>query len=188
MLQCLYMNSYIDESGDTGKSKKSSKYFILTAFIIEEKYATKLQKDIKKYLRSLFKLNKKRPHYFHAYKETEQTKLNLLKIINKYEHIIKFKLIKKSDAGVNYEKEIISFIKSFEDTIINITLSKYDTRKSVNKNILNADHKINVDIQENSENSLLQVADLFSWIIFNKYEFSKDQYFKYIKSMEKQNP
>lgn len=183
----LNMNAYIDESGDLGVSNKSSKYFILTAFIISEKDAEKLEKEMRKYLRSLFKIHKKRSHYFHAYKENRQTKMNLLKIINKYSYDIKFSLVKKGIRNPIYEKEISVFINNISNNLDRITLSKYETRKNINQNILTLKEEEFIRIEENSKNFLLQVADLFSWIVFNKYEFGKDEYFKCIKSIEKQN-
>ena len=182
------MNCYIDESGDTGFSKKSTKNFILTGFVISESDSEKLSKDIKKYFRKIIKIYKNRPHFFHAYKETDKTRSDLLKIINKHEYKVLYSVIKKKDKKVDYAEEINKFISRLDKEVINICISKYDTRKSVEVKIIASNKSRNISFELSRTNNLLQVADLFSWIIFNKYELGKEEFYKSIVTPERQNP
>ena len=72
------MYAYIDESGDTGLTPKSSKFFTMTAVVVNDNL--KLERDTRKYMLSLLKINKNRPKYFHAYKESIKTKKKLVEL------------------------------------------------------------------------------------------------------------
>jgi hypothetical protein len=184
------MHAYIDESGDTGNSEKSTKYFILTAFIIQDLHIKNLEKDISKYLVKLVKVNKKRLHYFHAYKERDKTKKDLLNIIHKYDCKIVYRIFDKSrnTSKINYSDALGLFIKNLNSEIKDISVSRYDTRKSILELIKNNNQGVDIEFKANSSNFLLQVADLFSWIIFQNYEKYKNEYFEMCKNIEKQNP
>ncbi len=184
------MHAYIDESGDTGNSEKSTKYFILTAFIVHDIQVKSLEKEIKKYLIKLLKVHKNRPHYFHAYKEQEKTKKDLLSIIHNYECKVVYRVFKKDliNSKINYSNSVNLFIKSLDIEIRNIYISRYDTRKSVLDFIKQENKKIDIQFKANPSDLLLQVSDLFSWIIFQNYEKGKKEYFEACKNIEKQNP
>ncbi len=69
------MYIYIDESGDTGYTKKSTKYFILTAVIIDNPFVlNRIVGDIHK-----FKINKKKTNMIHSNTENYIVKNKLIK-------------------------------------------------------------------------------------------------------------
>ena len=89
------MYAYIDESGDTGLTPKSSKFFTMTAVVVNDNL--KLERDIRKYMLSLLKINKSRPRYFHAYKESIRTKKKLIELsIKNNAKVISFVYSKKT--------------------------------------------------------------------------------------------
>lgn len=65
-----YLYACIDESGDTGYTKKSSRYFIVTAVLTDDIIKLRrIAKDIHKY-----KIDKRKASTLHAYKETKIVK------------------------------------------------------------------------------------------------------------------
>ena len=72
---------YIDESGDTGYTKKSTRYFILTAVIVGDPFVLRrIAKNVYK-----TKIDKKSNGILHAYMETNKVRskiINNIKDIN----------------------------------------------------------------------------------------------------------
>ena len=69
------MDIYIDESGDTGYTKKSTRYFILTAVIVDDPFVLRrIAKSVHK-----GKRDKKKANILHAYSEIDSTKNKLIK-------------------------------------------------------------------------------------------------------------
>ncbi len=182
------MNVYVDESGDMGYTNKSSRFFVLTCFCISEFENDKLEKDVKKYLSKLIRSNKKRIHYFHAYKESDKTKKDLINIINIYDYEVKYFVLEKNKYRKAYKDFILDSLSNINQKVNKITLSKYETRRSVNDELLNYSKNQNMEIKLTSQSILLQVADLFSWVIFQKIEKGNSEYFNLCKSFTKQNP
>ena len=67
----------------------------MTAVIVNDNL--KLERDIRKYMLSLLKINKSRPRYFHAYKESIRTKKKLIELsIKNNAKVISFVYSKKT--------------------------------------------------------------------------------------------
>lgn len=179
--------AFVDESGVTGFTKKSSKYFNLTAFLTKDFEG--LQKKVKKFLKKLFLKNKKRPHYFHASQEEKKDILSFIKIIKESDCRI-ICLVCKKKSFFDYKVYMTDFVRNLPDHRKNVVISKYDTRKSVQQFIIENNRSREVSFQINQDNLLLQVADLVSWSIYRFYEFGDSEYFDLIKELVqiKQNP
>jgi hypothetical protein len=105
---------FIDESGDLGfnfNQQKTSRYFIITALLIDKKNS--IEKLIKKIFRS-FSKKERMSHsgILHAYKETSKTKLKLLRsFVEKIKVLLLlFILIKRVFIFQNFMMKNIYFI------------------------------------------------------------------------------
>ncbi len=71
------MYAYIDESGDTGYTKKSTRYFILTAVVADDPFMLRrIAKNVHSY-----NLNKKKLSILHANKESKNVKNKFIKYV-----------------------------------------------------------------------------------------------------------
>jgi Protein of unknown function (DUF3800) len=182
------MYAFIDESGDTGYTKKSSKYFIVACIILKDKrYA---ENKIKKLIAKLLVLNKKNLGFLHAYKETEQTRTKILKLIldldcKIYLHINK----KKNNNNIYLEslKSLINIIVTKED-LNEIFVASYDQRKSIKLDILNSFPKTKIFFTTPEDEKCIQLADFISWATFQKFENNNDVFFKEYEKLIQQNP
>ena len=170
------MHAYIDESGDTGYKKKSSRYFILTSVIVDDVFVLRrIAKDIHK-----FKID--RSINFHAHKENKVVK-------NKLAH----KIIENSimcvvyvfDKNKHFTKDVYRYTleelaKYFqENNIKNVIIARKDVRKYYNKKILDMyfEYGLNAHFSEPNKEKSLQIADFYSWCIFSNFEQNVPEYF-----------
>ena len=179
--------AFIDESGVTGFTKKSSKYFNITAFLTKDFEG--FQKKVKKFLKKLFSKNKKRPHYIHASQEEKKDILALIKILKENSFKVICTVCKKKDF-FDYKTNMANFVRNLPNECREVVISKYDTRKSVQEYIISSNQERKVAFQINQDNVLLQIADLVSWSIYRFYEFGDAEYFDLITEFVqiKQNP
>lgn len=191
---------FIDESGDLGTKKSSSKYFVMVAIKVED--YKKLDRIISK-TRRITKKN--------------IITLNEIKGSNLPKHL-KIKIFDKLD-NVNYETSIIVFEKinryKVSDGYDNIKL--YDTLASELAKLLNITNAtfIFIDKSKNKEEEIiefdkkflenlpnfkrfpikikhvdsfnykgLQIADLISWAVFQSAEYKNDEFIDLIKNKE----
>ncbi len=182
------MHAFIDESGDTGVSKKSSKYFVLTAVFCANK--SKLEKDIKKYLRKLLKINKNRSHYFHAYKETDKVKSKIIDVSLENECRALVFIIDKKVKNL-YKVSLNKILKELvKKGVTDVIISNYDTTKNLVKFIKEENKKLTISFSLGQSNLGLQVADCYSFIIFSKLKNGESELFEKFKDRieTKQNP
>lgn len=170
------MYAYIDESGDTGYTKKSSRYFILTAVIVEDmSILRRIAKDIHS-----FKID--RAISFHAHKESYVVKNKLAQkiiqsrvvcvvyVFDKQEHYSK-------DVYMHALNQLAIYFK--DNDVKNITISRKETRKFYNKGILDmySLYGLNASFSEPNREKSLQIADFYSWAIFSFFEHGMSEYF-----------
>lgn len=177
------MYVFIDESGDTGYSKKSTRYFILTAVIVEDIFTLRrIAKNVHKY-----KIDKKKNNILHAYDETNRVKNKLTREINNIDiGCIVFVLDKRDKFIVDpymylLKKIAVHFSESYN---FYITLAKRDTRKSYNRNIsrLFNSYSLNLVLSDPVSEKSLQIADFYSWVIFSYLENANSEYFLKLNS------
>lgn len=172
------MYVYIDESGDTGYTKKSTKYFILTAVVVEDLFVLRrIAKNVHK-----GKRDKKKANILHAYSEIDYIKNKLIKNLIYVDiqcFVIKIKKTNKviPDIYLFALKKIAEYFKSCN--IIEITIARKDTRKHYNKSIINMfkGYGINVLFSDMLSEKALQIADFYSWCIFSHLEHNNSDYF-----------
>lgn len=178
------MHIYIDESGDTGYTKKSTKYFILTAVVIDNPFVlNRIVKSIHK-----FKINKKKTNIIHSNAESYIVKNKLIKKLLALNHVsckcFVFDKMKTKEIDLYiYGLTLIS--EYFSNTVVNnIIIARKDTRSSYNDKILSMFSKNNqkVHFSYPTIEKPLQIADFYSWSIFSYLEHNDSQYFTKLKN------
>jgi Protein of unknown function (DUF3800) len=168
--------TYIDESGDTGYKKKSSRYFILTSVIVDDIFLLRrIAKDIHK-----FKID--RSVNFHAHKEGKIVKNKLVqKIIESSIQCVAYVFDKDKqltkDVYMYTLEELAKYFK--ENNIKNVIIARKDVRKHYNKKILEMylQYGLNASFSEPNKEKSLQIADFYSWCIFSNFEHDLPEYF-----------
>lgn len=169
---------YIDESGDTGYTPKSTRFFIVTALYVYDVVAVRrLARDIHK-----GKRNKNKANQLHAHKESDQTRKKILEKVRKLQiqcivSIIDKTLIITEDPYLYTLEKIAKYLHT--KNISNITLAKRDTRKKYNTNLINLFFTYNISVTLTSpiEEKALQIADFYSWIMFSHLEHDKSYFY-----------
>lgn len=173
----------IDESGDTGSSSKSSKYFVVCAVVVDNlDTLRRLARDIhrKKY-------NKKKGNILHAYAESPELRNKIVKKLNLLNIRCVACVIKKDkntieDIYIRATKNLASYFDGQDVEVI--IVAKRDTRKSYNNNILDIykEHNIKAVFSDPSKDKSLQIADFYSWSVYSHFEKSNSIYFNKLLS------
>ena len=176
------MHAYIDESGDVGYTKKSTRYFILTAVISDDLFM--LRRIAKKVYKS--KVGKKKSNILHAYRETKAIKNRLVREISHRPVMCIAWVLDKNNISVHdpYMWVIDKIVNHLKNTHIqNIILSRRDTRKNYNNQIIKKfeSRGIQVFFSDPSSEKALQIADFYSWSIFSSIEYGFHEYFDLLK-------
>ena len=196
------MNIYMDESGNLGRSEKSSKYFLIALL------ATRNHKAIDNCIKRIRqrKLKKK-------FKDVPELKFNnsdeiirkaVLKCISNREADIYYILLDKrkifrESAKAEFYTYLTGFLihrilEEIEDIelIVDKSLGKekrdefnaYVRDKILDK--LKSKIKITVEHKDSKEDKCIQAADFVSGAIFSKYEFDSDIYYNIIQNKIRQ--
>lgn len=201
IIQVLKMSFvYIDESGDLGTKKTSSKYFIIAAIKVED--SKKLEKIIKKTRR----LSRKKMITSNEIKGGNlpyDLKIKILKKLNNigYEvFIIVFD--KKNRYKIGYEhdnKETYDILASKLAKLINIdkptfifidkSKNKLEEINNFNELFLNnlnniQKQPIKIEHADSMHYKGLQMADLISWSTFQNFENENPEFLDMIKNKE----
>ena len=196
---------FLDESGDLGfKSKKSSRYFIITCLFTENK--RQIEKIVKKTHAQLNRKLKKKTGILHASKEKPITRKRLLKALSRSTSLLMTIYLnkKKVYTKLRNEKQILyNFVTNIlldriyskkivsTKNVIFLIASKRETNKFLNNNFksyLNNQvrnrHKANMEILIKTpyEEKSLQATDFVSWAIFRRYELGDNLYYEIIKN------
>lgn len=176
------MYAYIDESGDTGYKKKSSRYFVLTSVIVDDVFVLRrIARDIHK-----FKID--RSVNFHTHKESKIVKSKLAEKIIENDIIC---VVCVFDKGNDFAKDVYKYTleelaKYFKEyNIKNITIARKDVRKHYNKNIVEmySLYGLNASFSEPNKEKSLQIADFYSWCIFSNFEHDLPEYFTKLQNL-----
>lgn len=194
---------FLDESGDLGFSKKSSRWFILT--IVLTSSHRKIEKCIKKVHRGLKKKYKK-VRELHAYHTDAVTKKRALRslagtddlkvfciVLNKKKVYVDLR--KQKNYLYNYTANILldrlhnkNVLKS--NNKIEIVIDQRETNKFLKSNFENylknnlakkGNSNFDIKIKPSHAEKCLQAVDFISWAIFRKYERSDYEYYEIIK-------
>jgi hypothetical protein len=177
-------NIYIDESGDTGYTKKSTRYFILTAVIVEDGLI--LERIVKKIHKT--KLDKNKGGILHAYKESVFTKNRFVnKLFDFNVRCFVFVLDKNNkyvdDVYLYSLKNVLKYC--IKNNFNSIVIARKDIRKFYNKNIIDMfwQNNIKMNFSIHEKDKALQAADFYSWIIFVYLEKGESFYFDKLKHL-----
>lgn len=194
---------FLDESGDLGFKKSSSRWFVFTIAIISN--ARSLERVIKKIWKPLKEKHKKLGE-LHAYHADDITRTRVLRklsqipdlkvlcvVLNKEKVYVD--LQNQKNYLYNYTANILldrlHLQKSLnEDEPINLYIDKKDTKKMLSENFLNyltdsmtsrRKAPFSAILHTSHENKSLQAVDFISWAIFRKYERGDYEFYEIIK-------
>lgn len=195
---------YLDESGDLGFNKKSSKWFIFTIAIVSTPRS--LEHVIKKIWRPL-KEKHKRLGELHAYYANDITRRRMLKQLNEIDDLkilcvilnkqkVYADLKNKKNYLYNYTADILLDRLHTKGMFgpnepIHLFVDRKDTKKRLRENFINyltdsmqkrRDGIFRLEFHSSHENKPLQAVDFISWAIFRKYERDEFEFYEIIKS------
>jgi len=192
---------YIDESGDLGFDKKSSKFIVISALIVND--IKELDRIIKNMRRNKFKKQLKKMYELKAYELFNEIRIYMLKKLNYVSGAKVFHIVLE-------KKRVFSkYLKADKHKLYNFIAGK------LAKNILMNDMDIEIKIDKSKGNILLrkdfddyfkkrlgegcdkmrckiehsyshswsglQFADLLAWCCFQKYENEDSTYLELLK-------
>ena len=194
---------FMDESGDMGFSKKSSKWFLFTLAIVDD------QKDLERVVKKVWKkIHKKHKHVgeLHASNEKEITISRMLQMLAEVDSLKVMTIIlnkKKVHVDLQNQKNylynytanivldrLINTKIIGKDQHISLVVDRKDTKKNLRENFISyitgAMHKRNHDnfkmtLVGSHEDKCLQAVDFISWAIFRKYERGDFEFYEIIK-------
>ncbi len=195
---------FLDESGDLGFKKTSSKWFLFTIAMTND--ARALERVIKRVWRPLKKKYKTLGE-LHASHEKDITRKRVLKqlsevrdlkvlcvILNKRKVYVD--LQNQKNYLYNYTANILLDRLHTKDVLgpkepVHLFIDRKDTKKWLRENFIRYltssmkkrhDGSFAVELHSSHENKSLQAVDFISWAIFRKYEKGDYEFYELIKS------
>jgi hypothetical protein len=194
---------FIDESGDLGFSKRSSKWFVFT--IILTKNHRPLEKVIKK-VRNTLKKKHKSITELHAYHVDDVTRKRVLQHLAEVSDLqVLCVVLNKEKVYVDLQNQknyLYNYVANIlldrlhqkdilpQDEHLDICFDRKDTKKNLRSNFtqyletaLKGKRNGNVSISLEASHNVkaLQAVDFVSWAIFRKYEKGDYEYYELIK-------
>lgn len=195
---------FLDESGDLGFSKKSSKWFLFTLVVVGDH--RKLEKIIKKARKSLKKKHKHKFSELHAYHCDDITRTRVLKSLAETDLSVVTTVLNKKKVHIDLQNQK-NYLYNFTANIIlerlintklinknqeiSLVVDRKDTKKSLRENfisyITNAmfkqGHKnFKMSLSTSHDSKGIQAVDFVSWAIFRKYEQGDYEFYEIIKN------
>lgn len=187
------MKGYLDESGDLGFNKESSKVFVIVILI--QRIPNQLRKCIRDTKKNCFKKSKNKAKELKFNKSSNRVKKYLLKKLSNKNIEIYYICLYKEEIPSHLRKAdklymFLSFrlIRMVKEKYPNVPIElKVDKSLSKNKRadfdrwIMN-EYRVNEVVHELSQNSYgLQAVDFIAGAIFRKYERDDGKFFEIIK-------
>jgi len=195
---------FLDESGDLGFKKTSSKWFLFTIALTSEPRS--LERVVKKIWRNL---RKKHKHIgeLHASNEKDITRERMLKALNEIKDLkILCTILNKEKVYIdlqnqknylyNYTANVLlerlhksGIVKDKEP--LHLYIDRKDTKKTLRENFIGyltnsmkkrRDCNFDIQLHASHENKSLQAVDFVSWAIFRKYERGDFEFYEIIKN------
>lgn len=193
---CYEKYIFLDESGDPGENRLSSKFFVITLLITSDKNV--IEHKLKKYKLKLMKKKKyKLKNEIKAYNSQKKVRFDILNIIKESNIEIYTIILNKSNFyNRRYDKKIkiydylVSLILAecnltgkFVHLIIDKRVKNKIIRDEFDNYIKVYNNKINLTIShlDSYSSNGLQLVDFISWSIFRNYEFNDNVYLSYLK-------
>ncbi len=194
---------FMDESGDMGFDKRSSRYFLFTLAIIED------QRVLERVVKKVWKIvHKKHKHVgeLHASHEKVEIKYKMFQLLSEIKDLkivtivlnknkVHSNLQSKKNYLYNYTANIVldRLINTKiinKDKYIYLVVDRKDTKKNLQENFISyITEGMNIRQYNNFRMSLvashedkgLQAVDFISWAIFRKYEMNDCDFYDKIK-------
>jgi len=195
---------FLDESGDLGFGRHSSKWFLFTIAIVQDKRA--LERVVRKIWLPLKKKHK-RLGELHAYHADDATRTRMLQKLNELEDLkVLTVILNKKKVYVDLQNQknyLYNYTANIlldrldsnrilgEGETIELFIDRKDTKKKLRENFIEylgrgmtTRHRGNfsVELHKSHDNKSLQAVDFISWAIFRKYERGDFQFYELIKS------
>lgn len=198
------MYIFLDESGDLGFSKKSSKWFLVTIAMTRDERC--LERVVKKVWRTL---QKKHKHIgeLHASNEKDTTRSKLLRMLSECDDLkIMTVILNKEKVFTdlqNQKNHLYNYTANIlldrlhnkyileDDEEIDLVVDRKDTKRALRENLINyLTNSMNqrrssnfvLNLHASHENKSLQAVDFISWAIFRKYECGDYEFYEIIKN------
>jgi len=194
---------FLDESGDLGFSENSSKWFLFTIAMTNDRRA--LERVVKKIWKPLKKKHKSLGE-LHAYHSDDVTRKRLLSRLNNIKDLkvlcvvlnkkkVYIDLRNQKNYLYNYTANVLldrlhkSGVLPADDAI-HLFIDRKDTKKKLTENLVNyltesmekrRHGKTVVELHTSHENRSIQAVDFISWAIFRKYERDDHEFYEIIK-------
>ncbi|MDO8516170.1 MAG: DUF3800 domain-containing protein [bacterium] len=198
------MYIFLDESGDLGFGKGSSKWFLFTLVVVDDPRI--LERVIKKTRQGLKKKYKHTLSELHAYHSDDITRTRILTKLATKDIEIVTTILNKEKVYVdlrnqknylyNFTANIIldrlikkKFIAG--DKHISLVVDRKDTKKRLKENFISyitkamqerRDGGFEMSLAASHDEKGLQAVDFISWAIFRKYERNDLKFYELIKS------
>ena len=195
---------FLDESGDLGFGKKSSKWFLFTLVVIDD--PRKLEKIIKKARKSLKKKHKHKFSELHAYNCDGITRTRVLKSLVETDISVVTTVLNKKKVHIDLQNQK-NYLYNFTANIIldrlintklidknqdiSLVVDRKDTKKNLRENFISyitlAMHKrghknFKMSLSASHESKGIQAVDFVSWAIFRKYEQGDYEFYEIIRN------
>ena len=196
---------FLDESGDLGFGKRSSKWFLFTLVVVDD--PRKLERIIKKTRKSLKKKYKRKLSELHAYHCDDITRTRVLTNLAKEEIAVVTTVLNKNKVYVDLQNQK-NYLYNFTANIIldrlinkklvsgeehiSLVVDRKDTKKHLRDNFISyiteamkkrrGGGNFKMSLAASHDEKGLQAVDFISWAIFRKYERGDFEFYELIKS------
>lgn len=198
------MYIFLDESGDLGFGKRSSKWFLFTLVVVDD--PRKLERVIKNARRSLKKKHKHNFSELHAYHCDDITRRRVLTKLAELDISVVSTILNKQKVYVdlqNQKNHLYNFTANIIlDRLINtklidggkhisLVVDRKDTKKHLRDNFISyiteamkqrRNGGFEMSLAASHDEKGLQAVDFISWAIFRKYEQGDFEFYELIKS------
>ncbi len=195
---------FLDESGDLGFKKSSSKWFLFAIAIIND--ARALERVVKKVWRPM-KKKYKRLGELHASQENDITRKRILGRLSEVDDLrVLCAVLNKQKVYIDLQNQK-NYLYNYTANILldrlhnsgalgideplHLFIDRKDTKKRLRENFIDyishemekrRDGLFRIKLHSSHENKSLQAVDFISWAIFRKYEHGDDTFYKIIKN------
>ncbi len=194
---------FLDESGDLGFSKKSSKWFLFTLVVVNDPRL--LERVIKKVKNGLKKKHKHKFSELHAYHCDDVTRTRVLKSLSQLDIAVVTTILNKEKVYVDLQNQknylynytanvildrLINSKRVDGDNQLFLVVDRKDTKKNLRDNFIayiteamkkRRDCKFEMSLAASHDEKGLQAVDFISWAIFRKYERGDYEFYEIIK-------
>lgn len=191
---------FLDESGDLGfnfDKKGTTKHFIVACVVTEQK------RPLEKIIKTEFtKRRKGKTGPIHAHKERASTVTRILQKIQRKDCAIyavvvdkkKFRAISTIQIHIIYNLvvntllELLYQSKVLSSQAVHLIISQRETSAYLNtelRSYIRKNHRskqLTITIRPPHAEKVLQIADIISWTIFQKFEYGDDMFYRLIES------